>query len=186
MRITLKPLAAALVAAGGLAFALPAFAAGNMSGDAYKAEKDRIKAEYKADMKRCGSQSGNAKDICKAEAKGKEKAALADAEAAYKGTPKAQSDALVAHADAKYGVDKEKCDDLSGNAKDVCVKEAKAAYTKAKSDAKVKKANGEARSDANKETRDAQYNVAKERCDSLAGDAKDKCIADAKQRFGRS
>jgi hypothetical protein len=146
--MTLKPLAAALIASG-LAFTQPVFAAGNKSGDAYKAEKDRIKSEYKADMERCGSKSGNAEDICKAEAKGKEKAALADAEADYKGTPKAQADARIAHADAKYGVDKEKCDDLSGNAKDACVKEAKAAYAKAKADAKAKQGN-QARNDAGK------------------------------------
>jgi hypothetical protein len=36
----------------------------------------------------------------------------------------------MAKVDADYAVAKEKCDDFSGNAKDVCVKEAKAAQVK--------------------------------------------------------
>ena len=60
--------------------------------------------------------------------------------ASYKPTEKNQYDARVAKADAAYKVAKEKCDDLKGNDKDVCVKEAKAKLAKAKADAKVAKA----------------------------------------------
>ncbi len=70
-------------------------------------------------------------------AKGKEKIAKAEAKSAYENTPKARENARLAHADATYEVAKERCDDLPGNQKDVCVKEAKAAYVKAKADAKV-------------------------------------------------
>jgi regulator of protease activity HflC (stomatin/prohibitin superfamily) len=76
------------------------------------------------DKAQCDTMSGNAKDVCKEEAKGKEKVAKAEADAAYKNTPKAREAARIAHADATYNVAKEKCDDLSGNQKDVCVKEA--------------------------------------------------------------
>ena len=147
--MTLKPLAA-LVAAAGLALAPAAFAADKVSAEAYKAEKDKIAAEYKAEVQRCDSQTGNAKDICKAEAKGKEKSAKADAEAHYKGTAKAQADARIAHADADYDVAKEKCDELTGNKKDVCVKDAKAAHTKAKADAKVARSANEQRNEGAK------------------------------------
>ena len=57
----------------------------------------------------------------------KEAKAKAEAEAAYANTPKARESARVAHAQASYDVAIEKCDDLAGNTKDVCVKEAKAA-----------------------------------------------------------
>ena len=62
-----------LLAAAGIAFAGAANAADSktMSRDAYKADKDKIEAQYKADKERCGSMSGNAKDVCQAEAKGK-------------------------------------------------------------------------------------------------------------------
>src|SRR4026207_2424404 len=130
----LKPLVIAIAAAG-LAFGQAAFGADRMSKEAYSAEKDKIDAEYKAEVERCDSQTGNAKDICKAQAKGKQKSAKADAEAQYRGTAKAQANARIAHADADYDVAKEKCDELTGNKKDVCMKDAKAAHTKAKADA---------------------------------------------------
>jgi hypothetical protein len=144
LTMTLKPIAA-LVAAAGLALAPVAFAADKVSAEAYKAEKDKIDASYKAEMERCDSQTGNAKDICKAQAKGKHKAAKADAEAQYRGTAKAQADARIAHADADYDVAKQKCDELAGNKKDVCMKDAKAVHVKAKADAKVARSASEPR-----------------------------------------
>ena len=106
--------------------------------------------------------------------------------AAFKGTDKAATDALIARADAEYAVAKEKCDDFAGNAKDVCVKEAKATFTKAKVDAKANGKVSVVRKDAAQEKRDANFAVAKERCDALAGDAKTQCVNDAKARFGKS
>ena len=179
------PINAALAAAGVL-LATSAFAADRLSKDAYASEKDRIAAEYKVDIQRCASLSGNAKDICKAEVKGKRNSARADAYAAYKGTDGAATDALIAHADAEYAVAKEKCDDLAGNPKGVCVKEAKAAHIKAKVDAKTNGKVSELRKDAAQDKRDANYEIAKERCDALAGDAKTQCINEAKTRFGKS
>ena len=188
-----------LLAAAGIAFAGAANAADSktMSRDAYKADKDKIEAQYKADKERCGSMSGNAKDVCQAEAKGKEKVAKAELEANYKNTDKARIDARTAKADADYDVAKEKCDDLSGNQKDVCVKEAKAAQTKAKADAKVARTTtttgtmktsaktAEVKKDAAEDKREANYKVAKEKCDALSGDAKDKCVSEAKMKYGQ-
>jgi hypothetical protein len=187
-----------LLAAAGIAFAGAAGAADTtMSRDAYKAEKDRIEAQYKAAKDQCGSLSGNAKDVCQKEAKGKEKVAKADLEANYKNTDKARIDARMARADASYDVAKEKCDDMSGNQKDVCVKEAKAAHEKAKADAKVAKVDSktahetadkraEVRKDAAEDTRDAQYKVAVEKCDAMSGAAKDQCVKNAKVRYGKT
>ena len=42
----------------------------------------------------------------------------------------------IAKAEAEYAVAKERCDDQAGNAKDVCVKEAKSAQTAAKANAR--------------------------------------------------
>src|SRR4029077_14540301 len=105
--------------------------------------------------------------------------------------------ARVARAEATYEVAKEKCDDLSGNAKDVCMKEAKAAQVKAKADAKVDRVSSdtqnkaadktaEARRDASDDKRNADYKVAIEKCDALSGGAKDACVQDAKARYGKS
>jgi hypothetical protein len=173
---------------GALGCAGNAFA--ELSKAEMKTEKNRIAAEYKSAKAKCDGLKGNAKDVCMAEAKGTNKIAKAELEARDKGTPKAQADVRTARAEADYNVAKEKCDDLNGNAKDVCKKDAKAAFTAAKEAAKVEKTAGrsnekvaEARQDAREETRDANYAAAKERCDSLSGDAKDRCVADAKARF---
>src|ERR1700675_4328219 len=92
-----------------------------MSKDSYTTAKKDADAQYKVDKDACSSQSGNAKDICLAQAKGKDKVAKADAEAVYENTPKAREKARVALAQANYDVAVEKCDDLAGNPKDVCV-----------------------------------------------------------------
>jgi hypothetical protein len=154
-------------------------------------------AQYKIDKDACSSLSGNAKDICAAEAKGKASVAKADAEAAYRHTPKARENARIAHAQATYNVAIEKCDDLAGNRKDVCVKEAKAELVKGKANAKVDRVaadtshdaatkQAEARKDASAEKRDAEYKVAIEKCDALAGPAKDSCVSAAKAQYGKS
>lgn len=168
-----------------------------MTKDSYAMAKKDADAQYKVDKEACSSLSGNAKDICMAAAKGKDNVAKAEAEAAYENTPKAREGARVAHAQATYGVSIEKCDDLAGNRKDVCVKEAKAALVRGEADAKVDRVTVEARqdaatkqADASKEAtadkRDADYKVAIEKCDALAGPAKDACVGNAKVQFGKS
>jgi len=174
-----------LFACGGMAFAGVASAA-PISKDAYNAENKRIEDQSKADRDACKAMSGNQKDICVETAKGKEKVAKAENEAAYKDTEKAHYDARVARAEADYAVAKEKCDDRKGNDKDVCVKEAKAAETKAKADAKSTHVAADTRKDAAEDKRTADYKVAVEKCDSLTGDAKSQCVRDAKARYGKT
>lgn len=167
-----------------------------MSKDAYDAAIKNAEAHYKADKDACSSRGGNAKDICLAEASGREKIAKAEAEAAYKSTPKAREDARVARAEANHNVAKERCDDLSGNAKDVCNKEADAMLVRAKADAKVDRVAADtsdesaakqmdARRRAAEDKRDADYKVAIEKCDALSGPAKSTCVSDAKLRYGK-
>ena len=161
-----------------------------------KAEQDRISSDYKTAKNNCKGMKGNTKDICMAEAKGANKIAKAELEARDKGTPKAQANARIARAEADYSVAKEKCEDMSGNNRDVCKKDAKAAYTRAKGDAKVNREAREASKDArekisdarqaaNKEINQADYKADRERCNALASDAKDRCVNDVKARYGK-
>ena len=184
---------AALAAAVGLCFATSGFAAdGALSKEEYKSSKDRIEAEYKSAKERCDALKDNAKDVCQEEAKGNEKIAKAELDARNKNTDKARLEALETKADVQYAIAKEKCDDLSGNNKDVCIKDAKAVEQRAKADIKAGKAGsvgasvsaGE-KADARDDAKDAQYSASKERCDTLSGDAKDKCVADVKARYGK-
>lgn len=167
-----------------------------MSPTDFTAGKTRIKDEYSTAKKACNSQSGNARDICVAEAKGKESVGLAELDNTYKPTLRTQYKLRNEQAEATYDVAKQKCDDLSGNPKDVCVKEAKAARTTAKADATVqmktgqtnaeaKTDNKEVRTDAAADKRAAELKVAEEKCDVLASTAKDTCMAAAKAKFGK-
>src|SRR5689334_23822211 len=91
----------------------------NMSADDYKAGKAGIAAKYMSDKTNCGSFSDNAKDVCKAEARGVQNIAKAQLDAEYKPSHEASYKVHVVRADADYSVAREKCDDIAGNAKDV-------------------------------------------------------------------
>lgn len=186
----------ALMITAGLGIAASA-SAQTTSKDTYAMAKKHAESQYVVDKGACASLSGNARDICFAEARGNERMARADAEAARTNTPKARQNARVAHAQAAYDVSIEKCDDLAGNVKDVCVKEAKAALVKGKANAKVDRVaadtsqeasakQAEARKEAIVDKRDADYTVALEKCDALAGTAKDACVSNAKMHYGKS
>lgn len=196
----------AIAAAIGLVFSAGVMAQ-SMSKDAYKAAEDLIAAEYTTDKAKCDSLSGNLKDVCIAEAKGKENVAKAELEARNEPTEKNRYKAYIAKAEADYAVANEKCDDKAGNDKDVCVKEAKAVKTRIEADAeaqmktldanraaseksaeagmKARKEGSEARQEATTEKVDANYAVAKEKCDSLASGAKERCIDEAKTKYGK-
>jgi hypothetical protein len=197
----------AIAVAISLAFSAGAMAQ-TMSKEQYKSGKDNIAAEYKSVSAACGSLSGNAKDICKADASGKQNVALSMLDAENKPSANATYKVRVARADADFSVAKERCDDRAGNVKDVCLKEAKAAEVAAKADAtawlktatanekaaatttkannKASDAGADARKDAAADKRDAEYAVAKERCDVFASDAKTNCLNEAKARFGKT
>ena len=151
----------------------------------YKAATDSASEMYKTERAKCDSLTGNPKDVCIEEAKATEKRSKAEAEAMYKNTPKARMNARVAAADADYAVAKEKCNAQTGNTKDVCVKEAKAAQKKAVVDAKSSKEIGEVKTEAKKDKSDADYSVAIEKCKSMSGPSKDACDATVKSKYGK-
>src|SRR4030095_1167870 len=126
---------------------LPLAQAATITKADYQAGKTRISADAKADKAACAALTANAKDICIEEAKAKEKVARAELEYAYTAKSSDQNKVLKAKADSAYAVAKEKCDDKTGNAKDVCIQEAKAIQTKALANAKMGKEIGEAKVD---------------------------------------
>lgn len=191
----------------GLAFSTGAMAQG-MSDHSYQTAKDKIAAEHKSDKAHCDPLAGNTKDICMVEAKGKEYIAKAELEEQRQSTAKHHYNVHAAKADAAYAVAKEKCNARANNAKDVCLKEAKAIETRDKanaearmkawkadmksdkqtSDAHMKAAEtkSDARHDAAHDKRDANYAVAKEKCDKFAGDAKQNCVDQAKRNYSKN
>jgi len=166
--------------------ALSGAQAANINKADYDAGKSRISADYDTDKAACKTMAGNAKDVCMDQAKAKEKVAKAELEYSYTGKGSDWNKVQVAKAETTYAVEKEKCDDQAGNAKDVCRKEAKAVETKALADAKMEKKIHKAKVADADDKRDADYKVAAEKCDAMSGDAKSTCIANAKATYGKS
>ena len=195
------------VAAIGLMFSV-SVAAEKISTPQYKANLARINAEYVADKDSCRPLTGNAKKVCMVQAKAKEKVAKAELEAARKNTRKAQYDAQIVKVNAEYLVAKEKCNGRAGKAKDVCLKEAKAAEAAAhfhvESQMNIFNANQKANKQATNtrrnnedisylsayavreidpEKRQAEYAAAKEKCEALVEKYKKGCLDEIKVRY---
>ncbi len=195
------------VAAIGLMFSV-SVAAEKISTPQYKANLARINAEYVADKDSCRPLAGNAKKVCMVQAKAKEKVAKAELEAARKNTRKAQYDAQIVKVNADYWVAKEKCNGRAGNAKDVCLKEAKVAEGAAKFHVESQMNIFNANQKANKltintrrdsgdisylsayavreidpEKRQAEYAAAKEKCEALIDNYKQDCLNETKVRY---
>jgi osmotically-inducible protein OsmY len=139
----------AIAIAIGLTFSAGATAQ-SMSKAEYKSGMDGIAAEYKSAKAACASKSGNAKDICEAKAEGKENVAKAELEARYSPSNKNRYAVRIAKAKADYSVAEEKCDDKSGNDKQVCMNEAKAAETRAIANAEARLKSADASKPARK------------------------------------
>ena len=195
-----------LALAMGLALGSAAMAQ-TISNDEYQTAQDRISIDYQSARQACTRLAGNANDICKAEAKGNEKVALANLEVAYKPSIATRYKARMAKAGADYAVANERCDDFAGNAKDLCVKEARAAQVAASADARLQRKTSDAnatadeqsaaargtanlkvaaaRNDAQTDKLDAQYKVEQEKCETYAGGAKEHCRKEVNVRFGK-
>ena len=100
------------------------------------AEEEKIEADAKAAKAKCDTMQGNAKDVCRAEAKANEKIAKAELDAKKSPTARNQRKAAEMKAEGAYEVAKEKCDDLKGDEKNACQKDAKAKQDQAKADIK--------------------------------------------------
>ena len=95
-------------------------------------------------------------------------AATTEADAAYT--------ASMNSAESTYDIAHAKCDMLSGNPKDVCLAQAKAARIRAEETAKMRYQNTESvRTNAAKAMAQADYEVAVTKCDNQNGNAQDVC-----------
>jgi len=166
-RRTLLP---ALIGVAWLAGSLSTAVAADTPLAGYVAEHERIDAEYGVAKERCDRYAGNANDVCLAEARATRRIAKAEAEARYKATPKAWYDARAARAEAEFEIARERCGEHAGNAKDVCLTEARASEARAKAAAKLTRQQAEARGDA-------RPDGVPDRCAAMAGDAKERCLA---------
>ena len=102
-------------------------------GDAKKA----IEAEIRMAVAHCRDREGQAKDMCKAEARAEERIRKADLEAQYRGTVAAAADAKLARAKAQYDIAKARCSAERSEDKLACLRSARADKAKALNEAKL-------------------------------------------------
>lgn len=152
---------------------------------AYQQARDAAAASYKNARAQCGTVTGNPKDVCIAEAEAARVRAEEEARAKYEDTLDAYTRARMRIASANYDLAKTRCASLTGNEKDVCKEQAKAALISAQADAKADQKTIEARNQAREDKLAAAYHVAMEKCDAFAGAAKDQCVSAAKAEFGK-
>jgi hypothetical protein len=134
---TMKPhYISAILAISAIAFSDGAMAQ-NMSMREYKAAEKAIESEYQTSRSSCDPFAGNAKDICMAVAKGRERIAKAELEARYKPGLDADYEVNVARGKADYAVARQKCNDQADNLKEVCIRKVQAALARAMSDART-------------------------------------------------
>ena len=108
-----------------------------MSPIDYGEAKKVIEADARISLAGCRDREGQAKDLCKAEARADERVRKADLEAQYRGTVAAAADAKLARAKAQYDVAKAKCSDQRGEDKLGCMRSARAEKAKALAEAKL-------------------------------------------------
>jgi hypothetical protein len=94
---------------------------------------------------------------------------------------KEEHSSAVKAAEASYKNAKTTCGSLAGNAKDVCMAEAKVekTYSIAKTDGDYKNT-AKAMFDGRKDVAKAEYDLAKTKCSAKAGNDKDVCVKEAK------
>jgi hypothetical protein len=184
-KVMKKSFAIILISTAAIGFATASIAATTEAKASYQMANESAAADYKIAREKCNSLTGNPKDICTTEAEAARTRTKAEAEAQYKDTPRARANARTEIANAEYDVAKTRCGSQTGNAKDVCIQEAKAVNVAAKADAKADSKVVAARIDASDEKREAFYKVAIEKCDALAGAVKYSCVASAKTRYGK-
>jgi hypothetical protein len=180
-----KNLVKILMSAAAIGLVSHALAATTEATATYNAANNLAGTDYKVTRAKCDSLAGNPKDLCIAQAKYARITVEANAKAEYKDTLGARTKATKLIADAKYDVEKTKCDSQAGNDKDVCIKKAKANKVTVVANATADKKIIEALTDASEDRNTANYKIELEKCDSFSGVAKDTCVTNAKNNFGK-
>lgn len=173
----------------GAATSVPAPAA--MTKQGYQAARARIGAQYKAEAAACGRLRGNARDLCKLQAKGRSEVAQAQLEAQYHPSPEADRKAMDAKADADFRLAKANCRNLKGDASRACIEQAKVMRDAAHRLAVVQKVEKlhALKDDKNRaprqETPAHRFAAQKAFC-QIQGTDRDRCMLELKRRYGKA
>jgi hypothetical protein len=169
----------AIVATFGLCIA-GASAEDSVAEATYEASVERAGADHKVALAKCDALEDNAEDVCEAEAELRLVTAKAKANARHENTAEARAEARVDIADAELALAKQKCDNVTGNEHDVCVKQAELKHTSATTAVDANEEVATAVDERAEKVQDAEYTLAMEKCEPLRGDAQTQCEEMAK------
>lgn len=129
---------------GGFLFSAAAFGIGSqmdsqpslMSRADYAAGRQAIESETRQAVGRCRSLDGQAREMCKAQARAEERVKKADLTARYLGTVTAHEEAKLARVRAEYDLARVKCGVESGAQRGECLTAARAVKVRAIAEAR--------------------------------------------------
>lgn len=139
------------------------------SVDDFNAGKARADAALMADKAACDKLTGNPRDVCREQARGKDRVARAELELAHTGTRKARDNVTSIKLGTAYDLARTQCNDKPGSAKTLCTRQAQAARTQ-----------GEAKLKMSQRADDAEHQRAAEQCKAMPADAHGGCPGAAK------
>lgn len=164
-----------------------------MSKEEFRAAALAIETELKSATRNCNYFSGNANDICLAEAKAKMLIGMAELAYQFQPSPHIWYEYQVVRLEADYTVAIEVCDDRTSD-KDVCLREAKLSRANGLEAAKSKwktsnpssttPDNAEVAARKEAEQQDANHTAAKALCSLLPGGAKALCLDKVRVTYG--
>ena len=151
----------------------------------YQQAMDAAETVYDAAKTRCDALAGIPHDICVADARAARVRVEEEADAGYKNTLAAYTQARMRIASAYYERDKTRCGAAVGNDREVCQRLAKATLVASQADARADRKAIEARLEAQGAKIDAEYRVALQKCDAFAGDVKEGCVSTTRTAYGK-
>lgn len=154
----------------------PAQGASLSSADDFVAGKARAEAALVADRAACDSLNGNARDVCREQARGKELVAKAKLELARTGSRRSQDKVTAVKLDAAYDIARTRCNAQAGSAKTACTKEAR----DERANGLLRLTQHQSMSSGPDDRQEAGYRLAAEKCGGMAVDARAGCLATAK------
>ena len=108
-----------------------------MARSDYDAAKSAIESDSRQALGKCRDLDGQARDVCRAQARADERIRKADLDARYRGTTAAAAQARVTRAKALFDVAKARCSNEHGSDRLACMRAAQEEKAKALSDAKL-------------------------------------------------
>ncbi len=151
----------------------------------FNAGKARAEADLLAERRACNGMSGHPHDVCREQARGKERVTKAELELAHTGTRKAQDHLTTVRLDTAYDLARTQCNDKTGSARSNCAKEAQSVRSKAQADLMQHRRVTDARRDGAEDGRETDDKLGAETCDAMAADARAACIAAARAKAGK-